>query len=229
MSTITAWISRNRPLLDRTSAAERAAGAIREMIMEGVLRPGDRLSEEELAGPLGVSRNTLREAFRLLGHENLVVHELNRGVFVRTLTADDVVDIYRVRALVECAAIRRAGTADRAAIEQLAEAVRAGEAAAQEQHWSAVGTCNIHFHRGLARLLGSSRIDETMGRLLAELRLAFHVMTDPRAFHEPYLVWNRRILTLVESGDLDTAEEELTRYLAEAGRQLAEVYPGPAD
>ena len=46
---------------------------------------------------LRVSRNTLREAFRLLSHEGLLVHELHRGVFVRELDEADLVDLYRLR------------------------------------------------------------------------------------------------------------------------------------
>ncbi|HET9142050.1 GntR family transcriptional regulator, partial [Actinophytocola sp.] len=80
MSTADEWTG-----LDRTSTAERVAGILRDRIMEGHLRPGDKLSEEEITRRLGISRNTLREAFRLLGHERLLEHQLNRGVFVRVV------------------------------------------------------------------------------------------------------------------------------------------------
>src|SRR5439155_1545253 len=53
----------------------------------------------------GVSRNTLREAFRYLAKDRLVTHELNRGVFVRVPTLDDIAELYRCRRFVECAAI----------------------------------------------------------------------------------------------------------------------------
>jgi DNA-binding GntR family transcriptional regulator len=55
---------------------------LRTHIMEGLFPPGTRLSEEVLGQALGVSRNTLREAFRLLCHERLAVHQMNRGIFV---------------------------------------------------------------------------------------------------------------------------------------------------
>ncbi|NUK82651.1 GntR family transcriptional regulator, partial [Streptomyces lunaelactis] len=93
----------DRALLGRSSTAERVADILRDRITEGYFPPGARLSEESIGGALGVSRNTLREAFRLLTHERLLVHELNRGVFVRMVTVEDLEDIYRVRMLVECA------------------------------------------------------------------------------------------------------------------------------
>ncbi len=117
----------DRALLGRTSTAERVADVLRTRIAEGRFAPGVRLSEDGIGGALGVSRNTLREAFRLLTHERLLVHELNRGVFVRVLTADDVADIHRVRRLVECAVVRGLGRGP-FALDGLAAAVAEGEA-----------------------------------------------------------------------------------------------------
>src|SRR3954451_16364974 len=96
----------DRALLGRTSTAERVSDILRSRIAEGYFPPGTRLSEDSIGGALGVSRNTLREAFRLLTHERLLAHELNRGVFVRVPSIEDVVDIYRVRKIIECAAVR---------------------------------------------------------------------------------------------------------------------------
>jgi DNA-binding GntR family transcriptional regulator len=212
-------------LLDRTSVPQRVAGLLREMIMDGAVRPGDRLSDDDLSNRLPVSRNTIREAFRLLGHEGLLVHELNRGVFVRRLAPSDVMDIYRFRRLVECAAVRHATAAPPGALEALSANLREGQQAADAQRWRDVGTVNIRFHRGIARLLGSQRVDETMQRLLAELRLAFHVMDDdPRALHGPYLPRNQRILQLIQNHELDTAEAELDTYLTDAEQQLIAAY-----
>jgi DNA-binding GntR family transcriptional regulator len=221
------WLTQSggdHPLLDRTSVPQRVAGLLREMIMDGAVRPGDRLSDDDLSNRLPVSRNTIREAFRLLGHEGLLVHELNRGVFVRRLTPSDVIDIYRFRRLVECAAIRY-GKAPQAALEALAANLHEGQQAADAQRWRDVGTVNIRFHRGIAGLLGSRRVDETMQRLLAELRLAFHVMDeDPRALHGPYLPRNQRLLQLIQDNQLDAAEAELDTYLTDAEQQLITAY-----
>jgi DNA-binding GntR family transcriptional regulator len=104
---VDAELDADRRLLDRASTVELLADLLRERIIKGVYQPGERLVEEAIFKPLKVSRNSLREAFRLLTHERLLVHELNRGVFVRKLTVDDVIDLYRVRKLVECSAVRK--------------------------------------------------------------------------------------------------------------------------
>ena len=88
-----AALEAQREQMGRASATDKVADALRTRIIEGDLRPGVRLSEERIGRALGVSRNTLREAFHLLGHEGLVVREFNRGVFVRSLGATDVRDL----------------------------------------------------------------------------------------------------------------------------------------
>ncbi len=236
MTTRNGWIEalgEERGSLGRASTAERVADVLRTHITDGLLVPGTRLSEEEIGTALGVSRNTLREAFRLLAHERLLVHEFNRGVFVRRLAVEDVRDLYAFRRIVECGAITSharllrdgdASAAGSAPLVAVRHAVEAGEAAASAGRWAEVGTANMEFHRAVAALAQSPRIDESMRLVLAELRLVFHVMAAPQKFHEPFLADNRRILELLESGDLEAAEVALATYLDHAEAQLAEAY-----
>ncbi|MFD8011827.1 GntR family transcriptional regulator [Streptomyces sp. NPDC058955] len=224
----TGGLADDRALLGRTSTAERVADILRTRIAEGFFPPGTRLSEESIGGALGVSRNTLREAFRLLTHERLLVHELNRGVFVRVLAVDDVEDIYRTRRLVECAVVRGLGHPP-FPVDGLAAAVAEGEAAARAGDWRGVSTANIHFHRELVALAGSARTDELMRSVLAELRLAFHVVDDPRALHEPYLVRNKEILDALRAGERAAAERLLARYLDDSISRVAAAYARAVD
>jgi DNA-binding GntR family transcriptional regulator len=224
-------LASDRAALQRSSTAERVAGILRERITDGTLAPGTRLPEDALGTALGVSRNTLRESFRLLIHERLVVAELNRGAFVRRLTSDDVVDLYRVRQLVECAAIRSftdgSGAVDgerEAHLAVLRAAVDEGRIAAKEDRWPDVATANMHFHRAVVALAGSARLDEYMRQVSAELRLAFHVMQNPRTFHEPYLGRNGEILERLEAGDVTVAADLLVSYLQDAERQVVAGY-----
>jgi DNA-binding GntR family transcriptional regulator len=227
-STLLEALRSERGVLDRASTARRVADVLRDHVTEGDLAPGTRLSEEDLAQALGVSRNTLREAFRLLAHERLLVHEFNRGVFVRRLTGDDVRDLYRMRRILECGAIRLAGRSGAAEdpdrVLAVRAAVEAGERAADDGRWRDVGTANMQFHQALCALAESPRADEVMRHLTAELRLVFHVMARPRTFHERYLRLNRRLLELLAAGDLTTLETELERYLDQAEEQLVAAY-----
>ncbi|MEN3609537.1 GntR family transcriptional regulator [Plantactinospora sp. ZYX-F-223] len=221
------WLAKlqdDRSLITRASTAQRVAEILRARITEGALLPGTRLSEEMIGAALGVSRNTLRESFRLLMHERLVVHELNRGVFVRVLDVQDVVDIYRVRRVLECAAISNAGNSSAEALEALEAALVEGEQAAAQQRWFDVGTANMQFHQAIAGLTGSPRIEEIMRQALAEIRLAFHVMAAPQTFHQPYLERHRELLELIRGGEVERAHAALDDYLRTAERQLVDAY-----
>ncbi|MDT7568365.1 MAG: hypothetical protein QOG76_6989 [Pseudonocardiales bacterium] len=213
----------DRALLGRTSTAERVAGILRTRVSAGYFPPGTRLAEEDITEALGISRNTLREAFRLLTHERLLEHKLNRGVFVRVLDMADVLDLYRVRKHVECS-VARTVTEPPANLADIADAVRQGELSLGEQDWRGLGTANIRFHQEIVAVAGSPRLNELMRGVLAELRLVFHVMANPRWFHEPYLSRNRDILAALERGNGVEAEHLLAKYLDDAERQLVEAY-----
>lgn len=210
-------------LFDRSSTAERVADVLRRRITEGDLPPRTHLSEERLIDVLHVSRNTLREAFRLLSHEGLLAHELHRGVFVRSLTEVDLVDLYRLRRAVECDVVRSLAGEEPPVLDRLDEAVSDGESAAARGDWVAVGTANMQFHRDLVALARSPRTDEVTGRLLAELRLAFHAVASPQRLHESYVARNRALLERLRAGQYAAAAEELERYLADSLAELLEA------
>jgi DNA-binding GntR family transcriptional regulator len=211
----------DRSLLGQSSRAERVADVLRARIASGFFRPGEKLLEDEITEALAVSRNTLREAFRLLGHERLLVHQLNRGVFVRRLDVADVRDLYRVRAHVEVSVVARFSGG---ALDAVEAAVVDGERAMADRDWQALGTANIAFHQALVGLARSPRLDELMRGLLAELRLVFHVMDDPERFHSRYLARNREIVGLLSAGDGAEAARVLAAYLADAEEQLVTAY-----
>jgi DNA-binding GntR family transcriptional regulator len=221
---IAAELARDRRGLAQASTADRVAGLLRSHIAEGLFPPGTRLSEEAIGQALGVSRNTLREAFRLLSHEGLAVHQLNRGTFVPVLTREDVIDLYAVRRIVEGGAARMAQTARASLRLAVSAAVEDGERAATEGRWLEVRTADLRFHEAIAALAESPRVDELMRRALAELRLAFHAMADAEEFHAPFVRRNRVLAELIAAGDGETAERELIDYLAEAEAQILGVY-----
>ena len=218
-----AWlrtVAAESALLDRSSTAERVADVLRRRITEGDLTPGTRLSEEQLVEALRVSRNTLREAFRLLTHERLLVHQMHRGVFVPELHENDLVDLYRLRRAIECDVVRSLAEVDAVALRPLHDDVAAGESAAERGDWIAVGTANMRFHRHLVGLAGSHRIDEVAARLIAELRLAFHAVASPEELHRPYVTRNRALLDLLAGGEFERAAKELEEYLHDSQAQL---------
>jgi DNA-binding GntR family transcriptional regulator len=85
----------------RSTLPQVAAERLRALIIEGVLAPGARLNERELSERLGLSRTPLREAFRLLAAEGLLLQLPNRGVQVVALSREDVRHAFEVMASLE--------------------------------------------------------------------------------------------------------------------------------
>jgi DNA-binding GntR family transcriptional regulator len=94
--------SRGRP----ESLVDYAVRAVRNELLTGLLRPGERLTEEATAQRLGISHIPVREAFRFLEAEGHVVRDARRGLRVAQLSAAEAQDIYRTRALLETEANR---------------------------------------------------------------------------------------------------------------------------
>lgn len=106
---------------------ESVTHRLRAEIIAGALAPGSRLNEIELAARLGVSRPPLREAFRKLESENLVVSVPRKGSCVAGMSLEDCVQIYRARIMLECAAVEiigEQGVTDLAPLAQTLEAER---------------------------------------------------------------------------------------------------------
>jgi DNA-binding GntR family transcriptional regulator len=211
------------------SSPERIAHLLRLRITEGDLRAGTQLSEERLVAQLGVSRNTLREAFRLLAYDGLLVHRRHRGVFVHEFDEDDLVDLYRLRRTIECEVVRSLTGLDADRLRPLRTEVQTAEAAASRGEWDQVATANMRFHECLVSLAGSRRTLDVTRRLLAELRLVFNVVANPRGLHERYIRRNRALLDLLDQGEVLRAAFELERYLHESEDELLTAYRGRGD
>jgi DNA-binding GntR family transcriptional regulator len=198
----------------QNSAAERAADALRARITEGDLPPGTHLHEDHWVKLLDVSRNTLREAFRLLAHERLLVYRMNRGVAVRELDDADLRDIYRTREVLELAAIDYSVDASREQLLELLEIVERAEQSSSDDS-KHLATLNIEFHQRLVELIGGVRINVFFRTLDAELRLVFSIF-EAEDFYRYFIPGNRKIAELLLVGDRRGAKRALRAYLAEA-------------
>src|SRR4029453_2303096 len=157
------------------SVAERVADELRYQLAEGMLLPGTKLTEAAIAEDLGVSRNTVREAFAELASERLLVRLPNRGVYVATREAGDIHDVYKVRRAIEVSSIRAGGSAER--IAAVRAAVEEGKRAAATDDSEGLGSANQHFHGAIVALAESNRLNTIMAQVLAEMRLYFHKAT----------------------------------------------------
>ncbi len=99
--------------------AESVLHHLRQKIITGAFPPDSRLNEIELADSFGVSRPPLREAFRKLENENLIVSVPRKGTYVSGVSLDDCEQIYRARIMLECGAIDIIGEQGRDVLDEL--------------------------------------------------------------------------------------------------------------
>jgi DNA-binding GntR family transcriptional regulator len=162
--------------LDRASTADQVAERLRALIWAGDLAPRSHLREVSMAKSFGVSRPTMREALRQLEVEGLVEHELHHGAVVTSLEAEDLIDLYRVRKLLELEAVRNPKPPPEA-LDALREAVEEMERAVAEEDDQLLVEQDIRFHAAIVAILGSPRLDRFFVQISAELRLAVGILS----------------------------------------------------
>ena len=91
-----------------SKSTEKAYEIIRTAVLNGDFVPGDRLKEEQLVDLCGVSRTPIRDAIKQLAAENYLVMKPNYGAQVAKWSAQEIEDIFKLRAQCECMAVRRA-------------------------------------------------------------------------------------------------------------------------
>ncbi len=204
---------------DGLPLADRLARRIRVLLISGELSPGQRLSEAAFSDRFDVSRNSLREAFRLLTKDGLLHHEANRGVFVTVPSMASIIDIYRVRRMLECGALRQAWQ-QHPAIKAMREAVGAAKRERDKRDWIGVANANMRFHAAVIDLSDSARLNEFYERISAELRLCFGLLNDPEHLHAPFVDMNDAIVTLLEENRPHEAAAQMETYLNLAERTM---------
>ncbi len=201
--------------LEATMTGTQAERVLREQILDGRLEPGTHLRETQLAASLGVSRNTLREAFRALAEQGLVTHLPHRGVIVTDLTEQDIADLYRLRAVLELAALREVDAPTLAELERttvtFADALACGDAVEALE-------CDFAFHRTLIDALGSRRLSAAYQRAQAELRLA--LLQLDRKYEPPQVEEHRRIVDALRRREPGDAADALRTHLDRAAERL---------
>jgi len=205
------------------SLTEEIATRLRDQVTGGTLIPGQRLSEARLAADLDISRNTLREVFRLLTREGLLRHEPNRGVFVAVPSMASILDIYRVRRLIEVPALAQAWPRHEG-VGRMRAAVGKAQRLRELGDWRGVGSANMEFHAAIVSLSDSPRLNDFFAQIIAELRLAFGLLDSPELLHEPYIDRNDKILATLESGDAVGASIMLDEYLTQSERVVLQAF-----
>ena len=143
-------------------ARDGVRDAIRQLVIGGELRPGDRLVERRLAERLGVSRVPVREALRQLVHEGFAEERTTGGMAVRHLGAGEVETLFEVRAALEELVCRRLVEGPAEALDEAADLVDRARAAVRRGDTREAVALNAAFHAALVAAAGSGVLTAVM-------------------------------------------------------------------
>jgi DNA-binding GntR family transcriptional regulator len=196
----------------RQTAYEYVLGVLRRAILNGELSTGSRLVQAELAAMLDVSTTPVREALRDLATEGLVQFDPHRGAIVAELSADDVLDIYEIRMVLEPLAMRQAvPNISEALIARLRKLHESMEADPQSFDWV---DRNRVFHMAVYETAASPRLATIIRNLqdASVMYIGASLQSQPslrdEANHD-----HAAILDALEKKDADAAVEALEHHL----------------
>ena len=209
----------------RASTAESIADFLMQEIISGELQAGERLPETALAARLGASRNSVREAIRLLEQSRLVTYEMHRGSVVSQPNVADLDDLYRTRLHLETSALN--DPPHESFIDGLRQSYENLVTAAQSHDSKQIVEADLEFHQAIVNLLGSDRISAFFSLLRAELVFYLTVLShEDQEFlypEGPIIESHGSIFEAVISGNRNLAIGLITEHIEQNHLRLREI------
>lgn len=187
---------------------------LRQAILRGDLKPGERLMEIKLAKRLGVSRTPIREAIRMLELEGLVVMIPRRGAAVAQITKQDLEDVLEVRCSLEELAVELACTRITGnELENLNHALLDFENACDQNDVTALAEKDVIFHDIIFESTGNQRLIQLLNNLREQMyRYRLEYLKDESS-HEKLLMEHRAIVEDIRNHDIAAAREHIKEHI----------------
>jgi DNA-binding GntR family transcriptional regulator len=217
-----------RMLSDRPSVVEHVEEFLRELIVSGNLKPGERIVETQIARQLGIGQPAVREALKTLEAEGLVVRQPNRGCSVITLSPAEINQIFSLRVELEVLAVKMAMEAGASKdTQEMSKTLQNTKAAARQGETAKFYRSDLEFHQSLWRLAGNSYLERALTQLMVPL-FAFtmiKVATDPEFDMNDGARQHERIVAAIQSGNkrlaMQVTREVLNGFWKDGRRHLA--------
>lgn len=190
---------------------------LRRRILTGELAPGERLVEDRIAEMLGVSRNPVREAIRVLAAEAFVEVVPRRGATVARLSRDEAEELFDVRMALEGLAARLAARKRMpTAVSRLNALLDSARTAVDDGKLDSVADLNTAFHAAVAEAAGNAYLNLVVGPMLRRAQWVFLQTARFRASHS----WREHLslYAAIAAGDEDEAEAQAVAHVAAARR-----------
>ena len=204
-------------MLQVVSVADAVANELRRRLLAGEYAAGQELRDTELADELGAARPTVRAAVQTLVADGLLERGRGRSARVRSFTAFDAVDLYRLRQPIEAAAVRLVIGQARP-LAGLQSALDAFAALRDDVSWDVVADHDIAFHRAMFTVAGSPRLLRAFDGVAAELRLLIAQLRPAYRGARELAAEHAVLLRVLQAGQLSPAIEAWYEHLAIAER-----------
>jgi DNA-binding GntR family transcriptional regulator len=202
-------------ILFQPNTSEAVANAVRHMIVDGELAPGERINEVRLSQQLGVSRTPLREALARLAHEGALDAIPRIGHFVRPLTVQELEQVYQIRPLLDPEALRLAGLPSNEKLQRLRDLNESIEAAREPDE---VINADDAWHLELVSHCPNRILIDLIRQFMHRTRRYEVALMRERGNVQVATTTHRTIIAALERGDLDAACSALRENL-ESGKQ----------
>lgn len=187
-------------------------------ICDGELAPGTRLTQEDLAATLGVSRQPVLQALRLLKKDGFVSDAGRRGLRVAPLEAQTITQVYEVRAVLDGLAARRAAQANAQLDPTI---ILKGRRAAAGQRIGSMIDADMQFHHLIYAASGNPLIAETANHHWPHIRRAMGAVLQTVGMRRSVWDEHEAILQAINGGDADLAERLACEHCARASDHIA--------
>lgn len=207
------------------SLADKAYDELVTRITRLELQPGAVLAEKALKEELNIGRTPIREALQRLATEGLVVHRLNRGMFVSEITYSNVQEVYEYRSLIDGFACRLAATrATPTQSDKLLEIHKSLVNSTRQNDIDSYVRFDREFYRVLCAACGNSFIAETIPKIFnLRLRLWFYLSVKIGTWHsiaDAHEVMTQDVAEAIAQRDPERAEIAMKNYISQRQHDL---------
>ena len=213
------------PLEPAPNLSEQVYARILEAITDRTLLPGQRITQNELAEKLGVSRQPVSHALHQLHRQGLVVESGRRGFEVTQVDPDRIRQLYEVRGAIDALAARLAAShikADPAGRAQLETALRAGRAIDRKTPLARLIALDVDFHTAIYRLAGNHAIEEMIAPQWPHMRRSMATVLAALDYRESAWAEHEVIAAQILAGNAKAAEVAAQAHALTAGRMTEE-------
>lgn len=205
-----------------------ASDQLREAITTGQLKPGQRLTDNQLAEWLGISRTPVREAVRTLVKEGLLVGDPASGVTVFEPTPRDVAEVYAVRATLESLAFALVAARNEREllVEELELLLADTQQAIEQGEHEKIKKYNAEFHRKIVEASHSQLIISLLNPIAVKMQVFRHSSLLRPRHVEISIAEHQRILDLIRRGDVVECKKVTENHIIAAGRRMVEAMFG---